>query len=120
MGAVLVVDDNPSVRKCLARCVAVAGPLVFTASDGSEALRLLGRDEIPRPCLILVDWAMHPMSGQEFLNALRCRPDADQLPALIVSGEAWLPAIATLPGILGTLRKPVDLDEFLAVITSSC
>lgn len=48
MGAVLVVDDNPSVRKCLARCVAVAGPLFFTASDGSEALRLLGRDEIPR------------------------------------------------------------------------
>ena len=75
--AVLVVDDDDDVRAAVADLVEDSGRQAFTARDGGEALRKLDTDSIPRPCLVLLDWIMNPMSGEEFLtqlNTRRCRP----------------------------------------------
>jgi CheY-like chemotaxis protein len=70
-GSVLVVEDETDLRETVADVLKALGRRVFTAGDGSDALRQLDGDRIPRPCLILLDWFMAPMGGKEFLEKLR-------------------------------------------------
>jgi CheY-like chemotaxis protein len=114
--AVLVVDDSPDVRETMADAVEVSGRRVFTARDGSDALQQLEGPAIPRPCLILLDWVMAPMGGKEFLEQLRDRPDAAELPVLIMTGTRdELPSYPTLR-ILGALQKPFDVERLMAAL----
>jgi DNA-binding NtrC family response regulator len=118
--AVLVVDDDQDVREGVADAVSDSGRAVFTARDGGEALQLLDDPEIPRPCLILLDWLMTPMGGQAFLEQVRGRDDFEQLSILIMSADGAFVPSATLPGVIGTLHKPFELDALLAILDERC
>src|SRR5262249_14097999 len=118
--AVLVVDDDDDVRETIADVIETAGRLVFTSHDGSEALRWLETDGIPRPCLILLDWFTFPMSGEEFIVQLRARRDAEDLRGVVMSAsDAALPA-AISSRILGMLRKPFGLDDVSHLLNELC
>jgi CheY-like chemotaxis protein len=119
--AVLVVDDDHDVRQIIAEAIADTGRQVFTAQDGAEALRLLDSPDVPRPCLILLDWSMAPMGGGAFLEQLNGRNDFDQLPILVTSGSPSMgPSSSGFPGVVGTLQKPFDLEDLLAVLDEHC
>ena len=118
--AVLVVEDDHDVRQAIAEAIADTGRQVFTARDGAEALRLLDSPDVPRPCLILLDWAMAPMDGPTFLEQLKGRSDFDQLPILVTSGSPSTEPRSVVPGVVGTLLKPFDLEELLAVLDEYC
>jgi PAS domain S-box-containing protein len=72
---VLVVEDEPQVRRMAARALAEAGHRVLEASDGREAIGVLAR--VGRGVdLVLTDVAMPGMSGRELADRLRqARPD---------------------------------------------
>ncbi len=70
---VLLVDDDPLVRKAAGEVVANAGWGVQQAENGRVALELLAES---RPTLILLDLMMPVMDGFEFLLELRANPDA--------------------------------------------
>jgi len=112
--AVLVVDDDRDVREVLADAVGATGRLVFTAADGTEALSRLEAGDLPRPCLIVLDWKMSPMGGQEFLEHLKLRQDAAQFPVLVMTGDSAL-LERGIPGVVGTVQKP-DFDALLRLI----
>ena len=119
--AVLVVEDDHDVRQIIAEAIADTGRQVFTAQDGTEALRLLDSPHVPRPCLILLDWTMAPMGGAAFLEQLEGRNDFDQLPILVTSGSPSVgPGSSAFPGVVGTLQKPFDLEDLLAVLDEHC
>jgi CheY-like chemotaxis protein len=118
--AVLIVEDDADVREVLTDAIEDTGRRVFTARDGSDALEKLDSSDIPRPCLILLDWIMSPMSGEEFLIQLRARADADELPVLIMSATPKLLPGAALPGVLGTLAKPFDVEDLNRVLDQHC
>ena len=120
ISAVLVVDDDEDVRQAMADVVSDSGRLVFTARDGGHALQLLDSLEIPRPCLILLDWLMAPVGGQAFLEQVRGRDDFDQLSVLIMSADGAFVPSATLPGVIGTLHKPFELDALMAILDEHC
>jgi two-component system nitrate/nitrite response regulator NarP len=63
----LIVDDDPLVRKAIKRLLAQAGFQVQTAADGFEALNLLHRSI---PDLMLLDLEMPGISGLELLHLL--------------------------------------------------
>jgi DNA-binding response OmpR family regulator len=115
--AVLVIDDDDDVREAMADAVKQLGRVVFTATDGLHALRLLEGNAIPRPCLILLDWAMARMNGEEFLQSLTERADPSELRVFIMSASAEVPP---LPGVLGTLRKPFHFGELEAILDKYC
>ena len=71
--SVLVVDDDLDVREAIADAVQSTGRHTLTARSGGEALALLAAPSFPRPCLVLLDWTMSPMSGAEFLEQLNAR-----------------------------------------------
>ena len=117
-GPVLLIEDDKDLREIVSELLSDNGHSVFTAEDGAQALRLLDTGRIPRPCLILLDWAMQPMSGQEFLDALERRQDASQLQVLIVTAATNVHS-ASSP-VVGVLPKPFDIDTLLAVVSNHC
>jgi CheY-like chemotaxis protein len=110
MRSLLVVDDDDDIRETLTELLTQSGRHVFGAATGAEALQLLDGSEVPRPCLILLDWRMQPMGGQEFLTSLYMRSDVSQLPVVIVSADSEAPRVAAAPGVVATLAKPFDID----------
>jgi PAS domain S-box-containing protein len=83
-GTVLVVDDEPTVRRSVRAILARAGFEVLQASDGLEALELFERAR-DRISLVLLDLTMPGLSGPETLEALRER---SQVPVVLTSGFA--------------------------------
>jgi len=114
--AILVVDDDTEVRETLADAVESTGRPVFSAANGLEALQLL-QDQIPRPCLVLLDWHMHPVSGEEFMRTLHSWPDADQIRVVIMSASARRPfAQRDLGGVVAVMRKPFGIEDIAAIL----
>ena len=107
MPGVLVVDDDESHRTLMCDLLEEMGYQATQASDGREALRLLGGY---LPAAVLLDLRMPVMSGWEVLEALRQMPGARQVPVIIVSayGFEWE---ASLVGAAGYISKPVDLNR---------
>lgn len=79
-GRVLLVDDEPLVRKSISRYLVAAGYVVRLAVDGLDAIGKL-RDGLP--ALIVSDINMPRMSGSEFLDVVRRR--FPQIPVIVIS-----------------------------------
>jgi PAS domain S-box-containing protein len=103
-GNVLVVDDDPMVRKVLVDMLEATGFRVDTAEDGRRALAVIERLETP-PALVLLDLTMPEMSGAETLEALRRRWPG--LRILLTSGYSEQDAAT---GADDFLQKPFTLE----------
>jgi response regulator RpfG family c-di-GMP phosphodiesterase len=106
--AILVVEDEPSVRSVLATFLERTGYDVAQASDGEQALARLGSR---RFAAMLCDIRMPVMTGTELLpRALAGDPD---LAVIMLTGVGEPDsAISCLKlGAADYLIKPVDLDE---------
>jgi two-component system NtrC family sensor kinase len=107
---VLVLDDEPSIRRFLAKALENAGFEAVPASDGREALGLLREGPIDA---VMCDHRMAGMTGtQVFEAAVAIRPElADRF--VFMSGDVLNPTLrdfAEAHGI-GLLAKPFDLDS---------
>ena len=111
---ILVIEDNSEIRELLAEFLKEEGYPVVTAADGLQGLGVLRSME--RPGLILVDLMMPVLDGNQFVANLRDRGALASVPVLVVSGLRDRP----IPGTIGVIRKPIDLDELLAVVRSRC
>jgi CheY-like chemotaxis protein len=80
---VLVVDDDPDLRRRLRDLLEKDGWVVAEAADGREALDQLN----PRPALVLLDLLMPGMDGFEFLARLRDRADARTIPVVVLTAK---------------------------------
>ncbi|MDJ0788225.1 MAG: response regulator [Myxococcota bacterium] len=84
-GAVLVVDDDPSVRRVAGEMLSRSGFEVRLAGGGAAAISLL-RQEPDAFDVVLLDLTMPEMDGEETLRGLReIRPG---LPAVLMSGHS--------------------------------
>ncbi|MFH1723726.1 MAG: response regulator [Elusimicrobiota bacterium] len=82
---VLVVDDEPNVRRHLAHILEDAGFKVLTASDGDEALKTI-RER--RPDIISLDLVMPRKSGRRLLYELKKDKELSRIPVVIVTAHA--------------------------------
>jgi len=82
-GRVLLVDDDPLVRRHVSACLVAAGYVVRVAADGLDALEKL---RAGLPDLIISDLNMPRMSGIEFLEVVRKR--FPQIPVIVISAVA--------------------------------
>jgi CheY-like chemotaxis protein len=80
---VLLVDDEPLVRRLISGYLVAAGYVVRVAVDGLDAI---GKLRAGLPDLIISDLSMPRMSGFEFLNVVRRR--FPQIPVIVISGVA--------------------------------
>ena len=111
MTAILVVDDEPTLRTILVEVLVDEGYTVVTARDGQEALEVFARDA---PDLVLMDVMMPRMDGRAAFRAMREHAHGNGLPVILMSAMAE-PADLD-PEISAFLRKPLDLDHLLTLI----
>lgn len=103
----LVVDDDADFRAALSDALAYEGYRVRFACDGAEALRLLSAGP-PLPAAILLDLAMPNMTGWQFRDLQKRRPDLAGIPVLVMTGSSALGIDAAK-----ILRKPFPFDELV-------
>ncbi len=112
----LLVDDDPAIRKVLARLVQSAGFSVQEASDGIEALQLLRQTPFT---LLIVDFRMPRLGGPGLIRMLRSQQHGPQIIAM--SGGASPDEIleAFDHQVVGFLQKPFrprELQDLLATL----
>ncbi len=107
---ILVVDDEPAIRKIVCAILADAGFLVVEATDGAHALAVLA-ESAERVDLVVVDRAMPRLGGEAFVAELRRR--GSRLPAVMLSGHH-----ATAVGADAVLAKPVTSRALLETVRS--
>jgi two-component system chemotaxis sensor kinase CheA len=82
---ILVVEDSFTVRELQRSILEAAGYQVVTARDGSEALRILGRDA--SIALVITDLDMPELDGLGLTRAIRADPARASLPVVIVTSH---------------------------------
>ena len=114
---ILVVDDDPDLRRISQITLQAAGMEVTAAPSGSEALRML---ETLRPDAILLDVMMPGMDGPACLERLRGRPETRHIPVVFVTAQTQPHEIARFLslGALGVIKKPFDPLRFAGEVSS--
>jgi CheY-like chemotaxis protein len=113
--SILVVEDDTAIRETLKFALEMSHYSVFTAANGQEALDVLST--IPKPCLILLDLMMPVMNGWEFSKALDENMMLAPIPVVVVT--AFLDKAKTIRS-KGVLKKPVDLEMLLKIVSQWC
>jgi two-component system, OmpR family, KDP operon response regulator KdpE len=107
---VLVVDDEPPIRKLLRMGLSTQGYEVFEAPNGKTALQLVDRN----PDLIILDLGLPDIQGLELLRMLRGRNDAVPIVVLSSRGDEAGKVQALDLGADDYVTKPFGMDELLA------
>jgi CheY-like chemotaxis protein len=84
---ILVVDDEPHIRRVTELSMKPLGRQVLLASDGREALAIARRE---LPCIILLDHIMPNMDGKAALEELKNDPATRDIPVVILSARGQL------------------------------
>jgi PAS domain S-box-containing protein len=105
--AVLVADDEPSIRRALRPLLEAFGFEVLVARDGQEAVEVFSR-EAYRVRAIVLDLTMPRLSGREALKLIR-QVDPD-VPVVVTTGYA-VDGLAELPGVAAVVSKPYQPAE---------
>src|SRR6266851_3810445 len=109
--AILIVDDDASVRELLKLQLAGAGYEVELADDAIIAGSLLMRSP---PDLMLVDVAMPYLDGLDFVAALTADTTVPELPAVFITGHAEVLERARALGA-PCVKKPFRAEQLLEV-----
>jgi len=113
--SVLVVDDEKGIIDLASKMLSRMGYEVDTACDGRTALELLGSR---RYDVILSDWKMPGMSGQELYQRLQAQNSAMTAAFIFMTGDVLNERMQGFISECGAsfLAKPFSLDEFRAVM----
>jgi DNA-binding response OmpR family regulator len=109
----LVIDDDNDIVELLCAFIDNDAFHAVGVTDAEEGLRLARTLPLD---LILCDWTMPIMSGEEFVERLRAHTPADELPVALMSGHP-LPDLKRI-GAQVFLPKPFTLDEVLTLVQS--
>jgi two-component system nitrogen regulation response regulator NtrX len=117
LSSVLIIDDEPNIRRMVGALLASEGFEVRDAADGASGV---SRAEELEPDLVLLD-LMIPgaMDGMAVLERLRER--FPELPVIMMSGRAGLADAvkATRLGAVNFLEKPLTPEGVLVAIASA-
>jgi signal transduction histidine kinase/ActR/RegA family two-component response regulator/GAF domain-containing protein len=115
---VLVVDDDEDMLALTGLLLERAGFRVLLARGGQAALEAFEAADAGIDVVVL-DWAMPDMSGEETLIALRRRRES--VPVILMSGFSEEKAVARLARreLAGFLHKPFEPEELAASVRSA-
>ena len=114
-GKILVVDDDPQIRRVMKATLVGHGYEVIVARTGEDALEMLPQE---MPNLVLLDMNMPGMDGLETCRAIRMGSDT---PVIILSvRHSEKDKVAALDaGADDYVTKPFGIEELLARIRAA-
>ena len=107
---IMIVDDEPPIRKLLRMGLGTQGYDVLEASNGKSALDLLKLE----PALIILDLGLPDIQGHDLLRMIRGRNDSVPIVVLSSRGDEAGKVEALDLGADDYLTKPFGMDELLA------
>ncbi len=115
---VLVVDDAPFIRDMLRKQLRdhIPNLEIKEATDGAKALACLKQWW---PDIVLSDWEMPNMTGEELLREVRDMPNGAKLPFIMVTtrGDRDHVVKAVQSGVSDYITKPFTTEELLRKVT---
>ena len=117
---VLLIDDDPEVRKVLSRMLRRAGHQAIEASNGLEGMARLRTSSVD---LVLTDIMMPGMNGIEFIKM--ARQHYPSLKVVAMSGGGRINNTDYLQqagefGAIATIRKPFTSSELQTLLDECC
>jgi len=114
-GRILVVDDEPHIRRVLSAVLGQKGYEVKTASDGLAGLDELAVEDAD---LVILDLMMPGASGLEILSKIRSDPEHSETPVIILTakGQDTDRDAALAGGANDFLTKPFSPKKLIARI----
>lgn len=117
MAKILVIDDNPSIVKLLARSLTLEGYDVVSANDGEDALNKFAKE---KPDLVLLDLMLPGLNGFQICRIIREKYICNHVPILFLSAR-----YSTEDKVKGLevgaddyVTKPFDNAELMARVRS--
>lgn len=107
---VLVIDDEPPIRKLLRMGLTTQGYEILEASNGKTALEKLDQG----PALIILDLGLPDVQGHELLRTMRARNEGVPIVVLSSRGDEAGKVQALDLGADDYLTKPFGMEELLA------
>lgn len=104
---VLVVEDDPEIRECVAELLELEGYEVHTAANGRQAFDWLIAH--PPPRLMVLDLMMPVMNGWQLLEKMR--EEELDIPVIVTSANLTRDIEAT-----EVLEKPYQVDDLLDAV----
>jgi nitrogen regulation protein NR(I) len=113
---VLIVDDEPNIRRILAAMLKRDGYEVTTAADGEQGLAVLQRAPVH---VVVTDLVMPRLGGMELLA--RVRADYPDIPVILITAHGTVDsAVAALKaGAFDYVTKPFEQEELRKVIAKA-
>jgi two-component system KDP operon response regulator KdpE len=107
---VLVIDDEPPIRKLLRMGLSAQGYEILEASNGKNALEGLAQ----HPDLVVLDLGLPDIGGLELLRTIRARDERVPIVVLSSRGDEGAKVEALDHGADDYVTKPFGMDELLA------
>jgi CheY-like chemotaxis protein len=123
---ILLVEDSPGdirLTREVLRDAKIANEL-HIVGDGDQAMAFLRREGeyggVPRPDLILLDLNLPRKDGREVLVELSDDPELHLIPVIVLTTSAAEQDVLRSYDLKAAcyITKPIDLDEFIAVVRS--
>jgi two-component system KDP operon response regulator KdpE len=107
---ILVIDDEPPIRKLLRMGLTTQGYEILEASNGKTSLELLAK----KPDLIILDLGLPDIAGLELLRMMRARNESVPIVVLSSRGDEAGKVQALDFGADDYVTKPFGMEELLA------
>src|SRR5579863_1511634 len=113
---VLIVDDEPNLRKILSAQLGRDGYDVLTAEDGDQGLQLLKEHHID---LVITDLKMPKVDGMTLLK--KALEEEPELPVVLITAHGSIDTAveALKSGAFDFVTKPFDKDEVRQIVAKA-
>ncbi len=115
--AVLVVENNPTIRGMLHMMLDLEGYPVRAVADGAEALRELGAIREPR--VVLLNESLPDVDGAQMLSTASSHPTLRRHRYVLMSTCASCEVQRSVAPHAGLLLKPFSVEELLDVVENA-
>lgn len=112
---ILIIDDEPPIRKLLRMGLSTQGYAILDAPNGKTALSLLD----DKPDLVILDLGLPDIQGHDLLRMIRARNDSIPIVVLSSRGDEAGKVQALDLGADDYVTKPFGMDELLARIRTA-
>ena len=108
---IMIVDDDPNIVSYLEDFLGDNGYDTCTASDGSDAMAVVKKEN---PDLITLDLEMPEEWGPRFYRKLMKENEFKKIPVIVISGLTG--GKYAIQKAVASLTKPFDRDELLKIV----
>jgi CheY-like chemotaxis protein len=112
MARILVIDDDPRIRRIIQRTLEEEGFVVETASDGQQGV---ARATSTCPTIIVLDLHLPVLDGAAVVDRLRA-VYGEPPPTVLITADDRPEEQVRRTGAYAYLQKPFDLEDLVATV----